>query len=314
MKLICNIVFTKNRPLQLDGYLRSLYRYFPADLIQTHVVYKAERFASEYDHLFRAFPDCLVTHETDFHTNVLGILDGTECPYVLFGVDDTVFFDSVRFEVIEETFARHEKDIFGFTLRFSRDSLADGGDEITELSAAGEPVYRLNWKHGRTAHTRYPFELGCTFYRTDLVRRIIHASMSSSLLAARLFMPSSSLMRVLALLGARRPIVKRFGYFFSPNTLESWPCRWCRQHADGLPDFTYFQEVCAVAIQVNLVNTSNRNEHYGAREHTVEALNEKYRQGYTLDIEHVAANRPTEPSGGQESFRLTRASCRSEGN
>lgn len=304
MKLICNIVFTKNRPLQLDGYLRSLYKYLPADLIQTHVVYKADRFGDEYDRVFRKFPDCRVTREADFHTDLRAILNQTECRYVLFGVDDTVFFDSVRFEVVEETFASREKDIFGFTLRFSRDSLAGAGDEVTELSAAGEPVYRLNWKRGHTPHTEYPFELGCTFYRTDLIRKIIRSSMSSNPLAAKLFMPSSPLMRVLEPLGMRRSTLKRFGYFFSPNTLESWPCRWCREHKDGLPDFTYFQKICAVAIQVNQVNSSNRNESYGVEEHTVEALDEKYRQGYALDIEYVAARRPAEPSGGQECFRL----------
>jgi hypothetical protein len=171
---------------------------------------------------------------------------------------------------------------------------------------AGAPVYRLNWKEGRTPHTRYPFELGCTFYRTDLVRRILRSSMSSSRLAARLFLPPSPLMRVLEPLGLRRSVLKRLGYFFSPNTLESWPCRWCREHEDALPAYTYFQKICAAAIQVNMVNASNRNEPWGTDEHTVEALNEKYRQGYVLDIEHVAAAKPTAPSCGREFFRLRR--------
>ncbi len=312
MAMISNIVFTKNRPLQLDGYLRSLYRHFPSELIQTHIVYKADRFESEYDRLFRKFPDCLVTRESDFHRDIMGILDRVESRYVLFGVDDTVFFRSVRFEVIEETFSRHHEDVFGFTLRFSPDSLAGAGDEITELSVAGETIYRVNWKRGRTPHTRYPFELGCTFYRTELVRKILRGSMSDSRLAAKLFMPSSPLMQVLGPLGLRRSTLKRFGYFFSPNTLESWPCRWCREHEDLLPDFTYFQGMCAAAIQVNMVNTSTENKHYGTEEHTVEALNEKYKQGYVLDIEYVAAEKPAEPSCGREFFRLTSEPCQGE--
>lgn len=306
MKPVANIVFTKNRPLQLDAYLRSLYRFFPSDQIQTHIVYKAERFESEYEQLFRKFPDSSVIRERDFHADVMGILDGTESRYVLFGVDDTVFFDSVSFEVIEEAFARQSEDIFGFTLRFSPDSLAKTGDEIGGVTIANEPVCRLNWKDGQTAHTRYPFELGCTFYRTDLVRQILENSMSSSRVASRLLKPSSTLMAVLGPLGRKRSTLKRLGYFFSPNTLESWPCRWCCDHPDRLPSFTYFQRLCAVAIQVNMVNTSTANEHYGTEEHTVEALNEKYRQGYVLDIEHVAAGRPTEPGGGRELFRLCR--------
>ncbi len=312
MKMIGNIVFTKNRPLQLDAYLRSLYRHFPSDLIQTHIIYKAERFGRQYDQLFRKFPDCLVIRERDFHTDLMGVLNRMESKYVLFGVDDTVFFDCVRFDVIEETFSHHREDIFGFTLRFGRGSLAGTGDEVTELSVAGERVYRLNWEDGRTPHTRYPFELGCTFYRTELVRRILQSSMSSSHLAARLFMPSSVLTRALQRLGLRRSILKRFGYFYSPNTLESWPCRWCREHKDLLPAYTYFQRICAAALQVNMVNTSARNWHYGTQEHTVEALNEKYKQGYVLDIEHVAASKPVEPSCGPEFFRL-RADAQPEG-
>ena len=306
MKPIANIVFTKNRPLQLDAYLRSLYRFFPSELIQTHIVYKAERFDSQYERLFREFPGSSVIRESDFHTDVMGILNGTDSRYILFGVDDTVFFDSVSFEVIEETFAQHDEDIFGFTLRFSCDSLGDTGDEVEPVTAADESIYRLNWKNGHTAHTRYPFELGCTFYRTDLIRQILRDSMSSSHLAYKLLGPSSALMRVLSPLGRRRSTLKRFGFFFSPNTLESWPCRWCCTHPDALPSFTYFQKLCAVAIQVNMVNTSTANEHYGTAEHTVEALNEKYKQGYVLDIEHVAASKPTEPSAGREFFRLCR--------
>ena len=107
MKPVANIVFTKNRPLQLDAYLRSLYRFFPAELIQTHIVYKPEQFTSEYEQLFRKFPDSSVIRESDFHTDLMGILNDTESRYVLFGVDDTVFFDSVDFAVIEETFAQH---------------------------------------------------------------------------------------------------------------------------------------------------------------------------------------------------------------
>ena len=30
-KKVSNIVFTRNRPLQLEGYLRSLYRFFPSE-------------------------------------------------------------------------------------------------------------------------------------------------------------------------------------------------------------------------------------------------------------------------------------------
>jgi hypothetical protein len=61
-----------------------------------------------------------------------------------------------------------------------------------------------------------------------------------------------------------------------------------------------------VAIQVKMVNTSTANEHYDVEEETVEALNEEYKQGYVLDIEHAAAGKPSEPGSGREFFGLRR--------
>jgi len=43
-KRIGHIVFTKNRPLQLHGYLESLYRFFPAERMQTCILWKEELF------------------------------------------------------------------------------------------------------------------------------------------------------------------------------------------------------------------------------------------------------------------------------
>jgi hypothetical protein len=307
-KMISNIIFTKNRPLQLEAYLESLYKYFPSELIQTYIIYKVELFAEEYEQLFRNFSKCVVIRESDFHSNFMQILDQIRTKYVLFGIDDVVFFDGVRFEIIDRTFAEQGDNIFGFTLRFSPESLKDSKDNLAECSILEEPVYRLNWKNGQTPHTRYPFELCCTFYSTDFVKKIIYGSMSNSPLAKKLFHPASVLIRTLDKAGRKRSMLKRFGYFFSPNTLESWPCKWCQNNQTQLPDYIYFQKLCASAIQVNMVNTSTENTHEGTDEHTVESLNHKYKQGYRLDIDFVAEKRPREPGSGREYFKLIR--CR----
>lgn len=309
-KTISNIVFTKNRPLQLDAYLESLYKYFPSELIQTYILYKEELFAEEYERLFEKYRGCVVVRERDFHRDFMQVLDRIRTKYILFGVDDVVFFDSVNFNVIDRTFVEQGDNIFGFTLRFTPDSLKDSGDLITEHTIANEPIYRLNWKNGQTPHTRYPFEVSCTFYTTEFVRRIINRSMSGSVLAKSMFKPDSVLNRVFKKMGWRRKVLKRFGFFFNPNTLESWPCRWCRNNSEQLPDYTYFQKLCGCAIQVNMVNTTTRNVHYGTEEHTVEALNDRYKNNYRVDIDFVAEQRPTEPGGGREYFRLKKVGSR----
>ena len=69
-------------------------------------------------------------------------------------------------------------------------------------------------------------------------------------------------------------------------------------------DFTYFSTLCAAAIQVNMVNTTTRNTFDGAAEHTVEALNEKYKQGYRFDLDFGGLGKPNLPSCGQRYFKL----------
>jgi hypothetical protein len=301
---ISNIIFTKNRPLQLDAYLQSLYRYFPADLIQTYIIYKEELFSDEYNQLFKKYHKCVVINESDFYSDFMHVLDQIDTKYILFGIDDVVVFDSVNIEIINRTFDEQSDNIFGFTLRFSPESLKDSGDKIETISVSGEIVYRLNWKNGQIQHTRYPFELCCTFYKTELVKRIIYSLMNRNPAAQKMFGTKSFLIKLLANTKLRGKILKRYGFIYSPNKLESWPCRWAQKNPSKVPDYIYFQKLCASAVQVNMVNTTTRNEHYGTEEHTVEVLNEKYKQNYRFDIEFISKNKPSSPGCGRESFRL----------
>lgn len=303
-RMITNIVFTRNRPLQLDAYLESLYRHFGTEYIQTYVIYKVELFSEEYESLFEKYPDCIVIREKDFHSDCVKLINQMESKYILFGVDDVVYFDSVDFDVIDKTFDDYNEDIFGFALRFSPAFLKDGGDIIVNIDVAGQEVHRLNWKNGQTPYSRYPFELCSTIYTTALVKKIICNAMNNKRLIRTLFSPGSFLIKTLGKVIPTRSILKSFGYFFNPNTLESWNCRWCQNHDDELPSFFYFQKLCASAIQVNMVNATTRKTFDGPNEYTVEALAEKYRQGYRLDINFIDENKPTGIHCGSGCFRL----------
>ena len=305
-KMISNIVFTKNRPLQLDGYLESLYRYFPPEIIQTYIIYKEELFGEQYDLLFQEFPGCLVVREKDFHSDFLKVLAQIDTKFILFGIDDVVYFDSVDFEVIDETFARYAGKIFGFSLRFSRENIVNTGDSIYESIVAGQTVYNINWTQGRTSTTRYPFELCATVYPTELVKKVINSTMSSNPVIKSLFSPGSFLIKALGKIKSPRSVLESFGYFYSPNTLESWNCRWCQRNSERLPNYLYFQRHCASAIQVNMVNIPVRKKFDGSGEYTVETLAEKYKHGYKLDINFVSQNKPSGTHCGNECFRLVK--------
>ena len=65
-------------------------------------------------------------------------------------------------------------------------------------------------------------------------------------------------------------------------------------------------KLCASAIQVNIVNTSVGNPIDGVGQHMVEALNEKYKRGYRLDIKAVESNKPQTVQIGRKHFSLVR--------
>jgi len=303
-KMVSNIVFTKNRPLQLDAYLESLYRYFPSQLIQTYILYKPELFEKEYQQLFDHYPDCVIVKESDFHSDFLRLLSQINTKYILFGIDDVVYFDSVDFEVVDETFSQFSKDIFGFSFRLSKENVNNGGDTIYETVVAGQTVFRIDWTQGRTPNTRYPFELCATIYRTELVKRIINGTMNNNPVIKKLFSPGSALIKAWAKVISTRSILKSFGYFYNPNTLESWNCRWCQRHSNELPGSLFFQKLCASAIQVNMVNITARKKFEDVAGCAVEALAEKYNQGFRMDIDFITQNKPSGTHCGIESFRL----------
>jgi hypothetical protein len=56
-----------------------------------------------------------------------------------------------------------------------------------------------------------------------------------------------------------------------------------------------------------MVNTTTLNDFDGTQEHTVEYLNDKYKQNYRLDIEYVKKNKPSGPGCGKEHFKLVKA-------
>lgn len=306
VKKISNIVFTKNRPLQLDGYLTSLYRFFPTEAIQTYILYKEELFSDSYEKLFAKFPDCIVVREKNFHKDFMDILNSIDTKYILFGVDDVIYFDSVDLAIIDKCFDDFSNDIFGFSLRFNKRTIGQGQDKLAEYDIANQKVYSLNWQNGKSPATSYPFELCATVYLTELVKDIIQNQMNSCPLCKKMFTPGSCFVETLGRVLSKRKLLKSFGYFFSPNTLESWNCRWCKNNPSKVPISLYFQKNCAVAIQINMVNTSTINEIESLAEHTVEALDEKYKQGYEMDVNFVIENKPEDTHSKQELFKLSK--------
>jgi len=301
---ISNIVFTKNRPLQLEGYLKSLYQNLPADSLKTYIIWKEQLFTEQYQQLFNEYKDLEVVREKEFSSDFLKIFESLDTKYLLFGIDDVVFFGSVKLEIIDKTFEQKSNEIFGYSLRLDKNNIGEDSESAGEENIDGEQVYKIDWTKGRSPLTRYPLELCATIYRTELVKKIIMESRNKNPFINKIFSPCSILTKGLKITGLSRKVLKKFGFFYGPNTLESWNCRWCQLNAHKLPHFLYFQKICVSALQINLVNITTRSSKKTAAENTVAALNEKYKQGYRLDIDYIKSNKPTQTHCGYEYFKL----------
>ena len=303
-KLISNIVFTKNRPLQLDAYLESLYKFYAVDLVQTYIIYKEEFFSEEYNQLFKRYPDSIIIRESDFHCDFMKVLNGIDTEYVLFGVDDVIYFDSVDIETIKEVFDKNKNDIFGFSLRFGEEIIHNGKDKIYNTDIHGQRVFYIDWTKGQTPNTHYPFELCATVYKTRLIKDIISKSMNNNAIIKKLFLPGSKIIKSLGKITSTRKLLKSFGFFFNPNTLESWPCRWCREHSDMFPKYLYFQKLCASAVQLNMVNDTDRKVFDDSEGYTIESLAQKYKEGFKIDIDYLSQNKPQTTHSDSSYFKL----------
>lgn len=290
--------------MQLEGYLQSLYRHMPKEQIQTYILYKVDLFDEQYSELFKQFPDRIVIREENFHDDFINLFEQIDTKYILFGTDDVVYYDSVDFEVIDRTFDMFPKDIFGFSLRLRPQALIEQADAVAEADCAGEKVYRINWQRAHSQNGRYPFELNSTFYRTPLVRQILSPVAREHPLLKKIFAGESLRVKFLKQILSMKNFLTSLETFNNPNNLEGYCYRWCKTHKSKLPSYLYFIKSCASAIQVNRVNTTIDNPIDGLNEHTVEALNEKYIQGYRFDIGAVKKNKPNATHVGKEYFKI----------
>jgi len=302
---VSNIVFTMNRPLQLHAYLASLYGQFPHAAMQTYVLYRKDKFSEQYEEVFSAFRHVKVIPEHNFHDDLYDLLMDLETPYVLFGTDDVVYFDGIDLMLVDQAFRAYPQTVFGFSMRLDPATLP--ATEICDrLEIGGQTVYRINWKTARDRTARYPFELDSTIYETSLVRQVLRPVATEHPFLRRLLF-ESPIANVLRCFSSMKDLRAYCDTYRNPNTYEGYCYRWCKTHKKQLPSHLLFQRLCASAVQVNRVNTAVENAIDGSDEHTVEALNEKFKRGYRLDIGFLHAHKPRATHVGRECFRLDRS-------
>lgn len=162
------LCFTKDRPLQLDCYLESFYRFCKFDF-KMHVLYfpSNEDYQKGYDKLMEKYPDVVFINEKekDFKTAVREVLT---TKYFIFGCDDVIFIDDFHeFDLADDVFS------FGYRLGENLTHSHTSGMNFKYNDGYDENGY-MNWQWRKNKSSfAYPFEVGGSLIRAEDIIMIL---------------------------------------------------------------------------------------------------------------------------------------------
>jgi hypothetical protein len=266
------LVFSRDRPLQLDGALRSLYRHCrDVDQLRLAVLYRATSRAHraayallEREHAARTSVSFVA--ESEFEQDVRAILAGGGDPGAavhLLMVDDVVF---VRPFSIGEAAALlgRRPHLLGLSLRLGRNTgfSQPRGEvvalpEMLRLEGVGDDeLLEADWVSADGDYG-YPFDLSCSVYRGEDV----HAALTG--------------------IG-----------FDGPNSLEHklWLCR--ERFAGTAPSLAFFARARGFSVPANRVQRAAPNPTTGRPHNEPAALLGAFRRGWRLDTDAYAGFSP----------------------
>jgi glycosyltransferase involved in cell wall biosynthesis len=250
--IVC-LVFSKDRPLQLDATLRSL-ELNCADLglstIRVLYTTSSPNFAAQYRVLANEHSDVVFVREVQFRSDLVELAQGSA--HVMFLVDDTLFVGPLS---LARTIQLLDEDpaCLGFSFRLGRNTTycytLDLPQRLPAFEELDSGVLTFDWTDAEHDFG-YPLEVSSSLYRT------------------------SDLLPLLVELDYR-----------NPNMLEST----LAQHADSFreahPRLACYGRSVALSVPANLVQTAWKNRIDSNPALTAEALAVAYARGQRLDVE-----------------------------
>jgi hypothetical protein len=164
--LVQCIVFSRDRAMQLDAFLKSVRRHVGPIYESITVLYRPSpgRHAQSYSRLRETWADMRWIAESRFRDDLLACIGGSD--HSVFHTDDDVFFRSFARPALED-------DEVCFTLRLGLNTTycypIDSGDELHEPRVDGDRV-TWSWRAQGPGAFSYPLALnGHVFRTTDVV-------------------------------------------------------------------------------------------------------------------------------------------------
>ena len=248
------IVFSKNRPLQLDATLRSLeLRCDDLELAEIHVLYKASlpRFAAGHRVLVSEHPHIDFRREVDFKSDLVSLAADSE--YVLFLVDDTLFVGGLSLAA-PIGILQGDTTCLGFSYRLGRNTrycyTVDKPQRLPAFEELGSGILEFDWTTAEHDFG-YAIEVSSSIYRTSDVL----------------------------------PLMRELEYK-NPNTLETALSERAASFRTSRPRLACYEQSVALSIPANLVQTAGDNRFDGRPGVSFETLSRRYVEGDRMDVEH----------------------------
>ena len=248
MLIVQIICFSRKRPLQLHGFLSSVFKYWWGDF-RVSVLAKIDAgYEAAYGEVRREFPGVTFLSEGDFRHDLdtlLGIAELT-----CFGCDDVMYVAPVHVTGrVADVLSNQE--LLGLSLRL-------GHNVTQDMFGNGLPQPNINPVSGVWDFTAavgdwgYPWEVLGTIYRTEFVREMV---------------------------AAIQPI--------SPSQLEERGSRIWAQHT-SLTRMATYPITRLVVPTVNIVQNEFPNGIRGNPKYTPEYLLEQWHAGWRMDVDAYA--------------------------
>lgn len=256
--LVDVVTYSCNRPLQLEAFFESFYKYIKGYGTVTAICRVDKDYEQAYAEVFRKFKDVKfirqsqVNPRSDFKPYTMDSVFNTPSKYILFSVDDLIMKDYVDLENCVKLLEKTRAYVFALRMgkNITRCFTENRYSGLADLKWVEGDVYTWQIKSG-IGEWCYPNSLDGSIYLKSDIKNILEA------------LP-----------------------FNTPNTLEG---NWS-QYADFNKYALCFEASKTVNIPFNLVQEDFRNElinaQYSAKDYfSIENLLNIYKQGMRLDIE-----------------------------
>jgi glycosyltransferase involved in cell wall biosynthesis len=255
------LIFSKDRPLQLDGTLRSFRRHCrDADGVTIRVLYTASssRDRSLYRQVMREHPEIHFVEESDFRRDTTFLLGLHE--FVLFLVDDCLFIGSFSLRECVAALQR-QPEALGVSLRLGRNTTScyalNKPQRVPTLTPASNSLLAFRWP-GMDGDFGYPLEVSSSIYRAADLRELL----------------------------VQTP-------FRNPNTLEGELANRAQRLRESHPVLLCPAQSLAFCAPVNLVQQVCENRAGNQSELSAGALAKKFAQGSRIDVARFDGFAPT---------------------